>query len=106
MHVRPSPRRSTDRQTTALFSANAHLDAVILKALALEHINVAKHHSLYNFPLLAPKGLGDRHVDALCGVNRDPLVLIIRVRGDTLTLIMLSAISFKLPVLNFDHAAM
>ena len=53
--------------------SNAHLDAVIIKALALKHIAVAKQYALHLPLRLASKCLGDRLVDALGLIDGEPL---------------------------------
>ena len=53
--------------------SNAHLDAVILKALALKHVGVAKQHTLHLLLRLASKCLGDRLVDAVGLIDGEPL---------------------------------
>jgi hypothetical protein len=50
-----------------------HLDAVILKALALKHVGVAKQYALHLLLRFASKCLGDRLVDALGLIDGEPL---------------------------------
>ena len=62
--------------------SKAHLDAVILKALALKHVGVAKQHTLHLLLRLAFKRCGDRLVDALRWINGEPLGLHVGVNSD------------------------
>ena len=52
-----------------------HLDTMILKTLALEHVRVSKQHALHLVLPLTSKPLGDRCMDWLRRVDGEPLVL-------------------------------
>ena len=62
------------------YQSNAtYLNAVILKALPLEHIHVVKQHPLHLLLPLAPKRLSDRLVDSLPWIDGESLAPCITV---------------------------
>ena len=65
---------------TAEYQSNAtYLNAVLLKALPLEHVHIAKQHPLHLLLPLASKRLSDRLVDSLPWIDGESLAPCITV---------------------------
>ena len=60
---------------------NGHLDTVVLKALALEHVGLTEKHTMHLL-LCHTKLLGNRFVDRLCWSDANPLGVSIRANSD------------------------
>jgi hypothetical protein len=62
--------------------SNGHLDTVLVKALAPEHVHVAKQHPLHLILPRATKRLSDCIVDSLPWIGGEPLFLIMIGNSD------------------------